>query len=204
MANLRKINDNLSYSVYLSAIHSRVQDMAKEDQTSEIKEELYNLTQQFVRKYWRLYYPNYKGEIDDLVSDFYVEFETPKSREKGKEQTLLDKFDPKVTTLPYLVKVAVQRKLIDMARKDKGEINYSEKRDPETGELTLDYLAKHFDEPDLQVEEMEFTTRDVERLKALYQKMNPDDKRRFDKHYKDMKNILSPNFQKLFANVVAN
>ena len=45
-----------------------------------------------------------------------------KSRIEGEEENLLDKFDPSITTLPYLVKIAVKRKLIDSSRSDKAEI----------------------------------------------------------------------------------
>ena len=49
--------------------------------------------------------------------EFFCQFLTPKGRGDVKE-TLLDKFDPNVTSLAYLVKVSVTRKLIDRSRQD--------------------------------------------------------------------------------------
>lgn len=180
---------------------SRIFDMSKEEQTDKVKEELYKLVQQFVRKYWRQYYPSYKGEVDDLVSDFYTEFLTPKSREKGKEESLLDKFDPSVTTLPYVTKVAVTRMLIDRARNDKGEKNYTEKYDEETGELSLDYLASHLDEPDIQLEDITFSDDEILEMRDLFDEMSPEKKKEFMKYYQEVKNVLAPNFQALFRDL---
>ena len=168
----------------------------------KVKEELYKLTQQFVRKYQRQYYPAYKGELDDLVSDFYAEFLTPKSREKGKEESLLDKFDENVTSLPYLVKVAVQRKLIDRSRSDKGEKNYVEKYDEETGDLSLDYIAEHADDEEIQLENIEFSDDEIFELRDLYDEMSPEKKKAFLKYYNEVKDVLAPNFKKLFADLV--
>lgn len=180
---------------------SHIADMSKEEQTDKVKTELYNLTQQFVRKYWRQNYPQYKGDIDDLVSDFYIQFMTPKSREEGKEQSLLDKYDPKVTSLPYLVKVAVQRMLIDRARTDKGEKNYTEKYDEDTGDLSLDYIAEHTDDPDIQLEDLEFTEDEILELRDKFDEMDAPHKKALKKYYTEVKNVLSPNFKKLFADI---
>lgn len=181
---------------------SRICDMKKEEQTDAVMKELYDLTLSFVRKYWRKYYPSYKGDVEDLASDFYLEFITPKSRVPGKEQTLLDKFDSKVTILPYLVKVSVQRKLIDRSRTDKGEKNYNDSYDEETGELSLDYIASHIDSPSIQVEDLEFTEDEILELRDLYDEMDPEAKKAFLKYYNEVKNVLSDNFKDLFKDIV--
>ena len=168
----------------------------------KIKEELYKLTKQFVQKYQRQYYPAYKGELDDLVSDFYAEFLTPKSRERGKEESLLDKFDENVTSLPYLVKVAVQRKLIDRSRSDKGEKNYVEKYDEETGDLSLDWIAEHADDDEIQLEDIEFSDDEIFELRDMFDEMPEAKKKAFIKYYKEVKDVLAPNFKKLFADLV--
>lgn len=191
--NLKKIKDS-----------SKVQDMDKSEQTDKVKKELYDLTLQFVRKYWRQYYPAFKGDIDDLASDYYLEFLTPKARERGKEQSLLDKFDPTITTLPYLVKVAVTRKLIDSSRTDKGEKNYTETYDDEYGDLSLDYISEHIDEPDFQIEEIEFDLDQVAELRDLYDEMSPERKKSFLRTYQEVKGVLSPNFKELFKDLVGN
>lgn len=182
---------------------SRVCDMAKEDQTDQVKEELYKLTQQFVYKYWRKYYPAYKGDVEDLVSDMYLEFLTPKSRIKGKEESLLDKFDPSITTLPYVVKVAVQRMLIDKSRKDKGEKNYAEDYDEETGRLTLDFLANRIDDPEIQVDDIEFTPEEIMELRDLYDELPAYKKNHFIKLFRKAQeeHELAPNFLALFKDL---
>lgn len=181
---------------------SKIADMSKEEQTDEVKEQLYKLTKQFVYKHWREYYPKYKGDLDDLVTDFYIQFLTPKSREAGKEQSLLDKFDKDITSLPYLVKVAVNRMLIDRARTDKGEVNYNERYDEETGELSLDYIANHADDEDIQIEDIQFTEDEIFELRDRYDEMSDAEKKAFLKYYKEVKNVLSPNFKELFEQVV--
>ena len=75
-------------------------------------------THLFTKKYQPLYYAQFRGDLYDLAMDFYTEFLTPKAR-VGVKQTLLDKFDPSITTLQYLLKVSVQRKLIDRSRRDR-------------------------------------------------------------------------------------
>lgn len=89
--------------------------MCKEEQTDKVVQELYNLTKMFVRALQPKYYYQYRGDLDDLASEFFIQFITPKAR-SGEKKTLLDKFDEQVTTLPYLVKVCVVRKLIDASR----------------------------------------------------------------------------------------
>lgn len=91
--------------------------MTKQQQTEEVLVELYKLTLQFTRKYQPRYYYQFRGEIYDLAMEFYCEFLTLKGRGEVKE-SLLDKFNPEITTLPYLVKVSVTRKLIDKSRAD--------------------------------------------------------------------------------------
>lgn len=89
--------------------------MTKAEQTDAVFQELYALTRTFTRAYQGHYFYQFHGDIDDLAAEFFTQFITPKAR-KGEKQTLLDKFDPSITTLPYLVKVSVIRKLIDASR----------------------------------------------------------------------------------------
>lgn len=90
--------------------------MVKEKQTKEVIQELYNLTRQFTRALVDRYYYQYRGDVDDLAGDFFVQFMTPKASGDRKKETLLDKFDESITSLAYLVKVSVARKLIDQSR----------------------------------------------------------------------------------------
>lgn len=176
-------------------------DKATDD---EKKEELYKLTEQFVRKYQPQYYKQYKGDLQDLVSDFYAEFTTKKSRVAGKEESLLDKYDENITSFPYLVKVAVQRMLIDRSRKDKGERNITEKYDEETGELSLDYLASTDpeDDNDIQLEDIEFSDEQILELRDRWDEMSDEQKKPIINYYNEVKNVLAPNFKKLFADII--
>ena len=195
---------------------SKICDMAPEEQTQDVKTQLYNLTQQFVRKYWRQYYPQYKGEIDDLTSDFYLEFETPKGSEArqakknpGKEfkkETLLDKFDPNITTLPYLVKSAVIRKLIDRSRTDKGELNYSENYDEETGDLSLDYLAnaESMDESEIALNDIEFDRDQIREAKRIIQSMDQKQRKELNWRYSRLKKTLPENMKEFFETVLSD
>lgn len=92
--------------------------MKRSEQTEELKVRLYSLTRTFVHKYMHRYFKQFTGNPEDLIMEYYIEFETPKSREKGKEETLLDKWNSEITSLEYLVKVSVQRKLIDSSRQN--------------------------------------------------------------------------------------
>lgn len=95
--------------------------MTKQQQTDDVLVELFKLTLQFTRKYQPRYYYQFRGEVYDLAMEFYCEFLTPKGRGEVKE-SLLDKFNPEITSLAYLVKVSVQRKLIDRSRADRVQV----------------------------------------------------------------------------------
>lgn len=179
----------------------RISDIAQSEQTEDLKLELYKLVQQFVYKYQKHYHPHFKGEIDDLISDFYADFLTPKSRVKGKEESLLDKFNPEITTLPYLVKTAVIRKLIDRERTDKREINYAEKYSEKTGELTVDYLVNKVANEDTPIEKIEFTEDEIAELRDRYDDMDESAKEAFLEYYNKVKEKLTPNFKDLFEDL---
>lgn len=185
----------------------KIQDIAQEEQTDDLKLHLYDLVKQFVYSEWRHYHPHLnrnKDTIDDVINKIYVDFLTPKSRVKGNEQSLLDKWDPERLDLPSLVKVSVRRKLIDLERSYKGEINYSESYDEETGDLSLDFLAKQIAEDDENLETMEFTKEDVDNIKSRYDQFDEEKRNEFLTLYEKIKNSLPDNFKKLFAEVVGN
>lgn len=181
----------------------RVQDLSEAEQTPELKKELYDMILPFVRKYQPIYYAQYKGDIRDLASDMYVSFMTRKGRGEKKEN-LLDKFDPSVTVLPYLVKVAVQRKLIDYSRSDKGEVNYSENYDGEDDarKLTLNILSKTLSNKEEEsLEDIVFTEDFIGEMKDRYNELPKSEKERFKKalaHYRK-KIGLYDNFEELFS-----
>lgn len=173
--------------------------MEKSEQTDQLKYEVYKMIFPFVRKYQPIYYPAYQGDIQDLASDFYIKFMTEKGRDKNKKESLLDKFDKSITTLPYLIKVSVIRALIDEARKDKGERNYDENYDENSNRLSIDFLSGRLDAEQMeQLDEMEFDDSFVETLKSNFRKLSPDRKKKFENYYEEVKSVLSPNFQQLF------
>lgn len=182
----------------------KIFDLKKSEQTDKLKERLWYLTQQFVRKYWRVYYPQFKGgvdELDELVSEYYMSFLTEKSREKGKEESLLDKFDPKITSLEYLVKIAVQRKLIDSSRKDKGEKNYVEKYDEETGDLSTDFLSAKVAEDDPSVDDRTFSEDEIFELRDRWDELDDKQKKHFLRMYREVKGVLAPAYRELFKDL---
>lgn len=90
--------------------------MEKSQQTEEIYQELYKLTRVMTRALVKKYYYQFRGDVDDLAADFFTQFITPKGRKGAPQESLLDKFNPETTSLAYLVKVCVTRKLIDQSR----------------------------------------------------------------------------------------
>ena len=124
--------------------------MRKEEQTQKVLLELCDLTLNFTRAYQPRYYYQYRGDVYDLAMEFYCEFLTPKSR-KGTPESLLDKFNPEITTLPYLVKVSTIRKLIDRSRSDKYRLTSLDKliEDGVSPSFTLDFLSNIEDKVDL-------------------------------------------------------
>lgn len=91
--------------------------MERSEQES-LKVRLYSLTLMFTKAYKPKYYYQYRGDIEDLAADIYAEFLTPKGSKGKEKKTLLDKFDPSVTSIEYLTKICVVRKLIDRSRQD--------------------------------------------------------------------------------------
>lgn len=89
--------------------------MTKDQQTDKVFKLLYDLTKKFTKAYQPKYYYQFHGDVEDLAGDFFTQFITPKAR-SGEKKSLLDKFDEDITSLPYLVKVCVIRKLIDASR----------------------------------------------------------------------------------------
>lgn len=184
-------------------LQKRIQDLSEEEQTPQLKKELYDMILPFVRKYQPIYYAQYKGDLRDLASEMYVSFMTRKGRGEKKEN-LLDKFDPSITVLPYLVKVAVQRKLIDYSRSDKKEVSYDKGWDSEDDakRLTLNLLSKNLSEEDLEdISQIEFTDEFIGEMKDKFNELSQSEKDYFKKTLKYYRNKvgLHENFDTLFS-----
>lgn len=175
--------------------------MNKEEQTSQVKVRLYNLTKSFVYKYQPRYYKQFKGELDDLISQFYLEFLTPKSRVKGKEETLLDKYSPKVTSLEYLVKVSVQRKLIDASRKDKAETSYDALQEV-MGPSYLDSIVYANQDESVHVDLVDYDKEQMMKIVDRYDALDEAQKKHIQALYKEQRPAFAPNWKKMFDEVI--
>ena len=89
--------------------------------------------------------------------------------------------------------------LIDRSRTDKGEINYSENYDEDSGELSMDFLRGDITEEEIiQIEDREFDDDFIETLVAKYKQLPEKEKKDFLNYYSEVKNVLSENFQVMF------
>lgn len=171
--------------------------MKKVEQTEEVKVNLYKLTDQFTKKLVHRYYKQYEGPIEDLVMEYYLDFLTPKSREKGKEESLLDKYDESVTSLPYLVKVAVSRKLIDSSRQNPISMIRIDNYVDSYG----DCITAAFDlvaEQEETVDDKSFSMVEAQRLKVKFENYNDSIKEVYFKQYQEVKCALTKVYQDLF------
>ena len=189
----------------------KISDLDKSKQTEKLKLKLYDLIRQFVLKYHTRYYPHYKGDVEDLIQTIFVEVMTPKSRVKGQEENLLDKYDPSKMPKNFsseddyfanLVKTATVNKLIDMERKDKREKLVSNTYNEETGETTLDWLFNKLNKNDEELSEIEFTPETILELRDLYDEMPARSKKKFLNYYFENKDDLYPNFVQLFEDLI--
>ncbi len=173
--------------------------MKKSEQTNAVKERLYNLTLAFVRKYQpRLYY-QYRGDKEDLASEFYTQFLTAKSREKGKEESLLDKYNPEITSLEYLVKVSVQRMLIDRSRADKYKFRSIDHFVDEFGDVITKSFNLSTEDDDITIDEMEFSPDFAETVKLKFSRLSSYAQRAVKSQLLEYFSVLAPQFQDLFS-----
>lgn len=93
--------------------------MRVENQTQEVFASLYNATKMFTEQLQPHYYKQFRGDVEDLASDFYMEFIEPKGAE---HKTLIDRYDRESVFgkderhWHAYVKTAVTRALIDESR----------------------------------------------------------------------------------------
>lgn len=177
--------------------------MDKVQQTQEVKLRLYTLTQQFVYKYQPRYYKQFNPKtecLEDLASEFYLSFLTPKAREKGKEQSLLDKFDPSITTLEYLVKVSVQRKLIDYSRQHPYHSISIDEKTNEFGDCILkglDLLQTQAESVDVR----EFSAKEISEIQRAFARLDDKTRASLANKFSELQNVVAPNFRKVFLEV---
>lgn len=174
--------------------------MEKQNQTEEVKVRLYNLTTMFTKKYVHRYYKQFEGDVNDLASEYYLQFLTPKSRVKGMEQTLLDKFDGNITSLEYLVKVSVQRKLIDSSRQNPRNAVSIDRVVDEFGDMMIqNFNLVTSDEETVDTIEfpIEFKLAAKTKLDKLSKRMQEKVKTQFE----EIKDVIAPAYRELFEEI---
>jgi len=176
--------------------------MEKSKQTDEVKVRLYNLTLQFVRKYQPRFYMQYRGAQEDLAADFYVQFLTEKSREEGKEESLLDKYDSTITSLEYLVKISVQRKLIDRSRQDSHPLKSIDHFIDEFGDVMLKSFGLSTEDEDPPVDNRQFSTEFMCSVAARFDSLSESAKRSIQKRYSEIRDVLCRSYRDLFDQVI--
>ena len=194
---------------------NKIKDVSAEQQTEAFKMEIFEDIRLFVLKYQRRYYPAYKGDLDDLIVDYYTEFTRPKKHRNGEVFSEMDRFqyeklggenwtaDNSKKLAAYIQRFVMGR-LIDSARKDKGEKNYSERYNEETGELSVDFLAKLAAERDPQLEDIEITPELILIARDAYDEMPADKKREFLEIYEDENTDIPENLKKFFKDIVGS
>lgn len=163
----------------------------------QLKARLYFLTRQFVYKHQRHYYIQFQGDLNDLASEFFVDFCTRKSRTPGQEQNLIDKYDSSVTSFEYLVKQAVIRKLIDCSRQDSYRKVSIDKFQSEYG----DAIAQTFglvSKEDQTVDSREFSDIEVYQAISSLEDMEPRLQKHWYRQFLECRLVLAESYRLLF------
>lgn len=175
-----------------------------------LKLRLYNLTRQFVLKHSHHYYQQYRGDLQDLCQDFFIDFITPKCRTGGRKETLLDKYDSSVTSFEYLVKNAVIRKLIDRSRKDRTVSLSIDNLQEEYGDIITETFQlvdsqKHSELQefiDPSVDERIFTEDEVEYYRTKFEKLSENVRQSFVREYYKVRNVFASGYRNLFDTII--
>lgn len=175
-----------------------------------LKLRLYNLTRQFVLKHSHHYYQQYRGDLQDLCQDFFIDFITPKCRPGGRKETLLDKYDSSVTSFEYLVKNAVIRKLIDRSRKDRTVSLSIDNLQEEYGDIITETFQlvdsqKHSELQefiDPSVDERIFTEDEVEYYRTKFEKLSENVRQSFVREYYKVRNVFAIGYRNLFDTII--
>ena len=175
---------------------------------SSLKVRLQQLTLQFVRRHASYYYQQFKGDLYDLAQDFFIEFLTPKAR-TGRKETLLDKYNSKVTSFEYLVKNAVIRKLIDRSRKDRYQSLSIDRLQEEYGDCItetfqlVEYNSSLKEFVDPSVDERIFTEDEVEFYRSKFEQLSENVRQSFVKEYFKVRTVFANGYRDLFDSVVS-
>ena len=190
----------------------KITDLDKSLQTDELKIKVYHLIKQFVHKNQVRYHPHFRGEKEDLISGIYANFTVPKKHRNGQVFSELDRFDYEAigtkdfdldTKLASYVQNYVVSRLIDYERSDKREVNYDTSYDEESGNLSLDYIARIVEDEDPRVEDLHFSPRMVEKAKETYKAMSSSKKKEFLKLF-EKSSDLPENIYSLISELVGS
>lgn len=182
--------------------------MKRTEQTDKVKEKLYNLTLSFIKKHQSHYYIQFKGEPEDLALEFFCEFLTPKSRIKGNEQSLLDKYD--VSKKPAnmseeaffanLVKVSTIRMLIDRSRADNVNVKSIDNYIDSFGDVVSKVFNLTTEQPN--IEEFMFSPSYIETVKSKFNSLSRKSQISLQKKYMEVCNVIDPLYRELFDKVI--
>lgn len=169
-----------------------------------LKLRLWELTRNFVMKYTFSYFKQFTGDLRDLCQEFYVEFLTPNSR-KGRKETLLDKYDYRITSFEYLVKCSVIRKLIDRSRVFK-KMSSIESLQTEFGDGVLESFKLFDTQPhtgasansDLNVDSREFSEDEISYFVERYMKLSSSVRKVASREFLRMRGVCSSGYRSLF------
>lgn len=172
--------------------------MDKAFQTKEMISHLYDLTQEFTKQFIPRYYKQYKGEPEDLASEYFCKFMEPDKN----GQTLLDGFDsnfqelytPEATYFRNYVKCCVQRKLIDSSRcNPKPDLSI---------DLLLESMADHFYTHVVDTDSTKVDDIDIDELAPTVCKrvlgLSPSKRRALREYFEEVRGALNPKFTKVF------
>lgn len=163
-----------------------------------LKARLYQLTHQFVFAHQFTYYKQFRGDLRDLVSDFYYEFLTPKSR-KGPELTLIDRYDFTITSFEYYVKNAVIRKLIDQSRQNPFQLSIESLTAEHGDSITRTFhLVSPEDSLDDNISEEQLAL-----YRSRFSRMAEISRQAIISEFQISKNYLSPRLRDWFEDLIA-
>lgn len=163
---------------------------------SHLKARLYQLTYQFVLAHHFTYFKQFRGDLRDLVSGFYYEFCTPKSR-KGPKLTLIDRYDFTITSFEYYVKQAVIRKLIDQSRQNPYQLSI-ESLTAESGDAITRtfHLVTPAEAMDNEVPEEQLAL-----YRSRFSRMSEVSRQAVRATYETEKEVLSPRVRRFFESL---
>lgn len=166
---------------------------------AQLKLRLWNLTKKMVQKHTSHYYKQYRGDLDDLIQDFYIDFITPKARSGRRPEMLIDKYDSKITSFEYLVKTSVIRKLIDCSRKDRNPMVSIEGLQEEYGDLITEAFHLSLSpDADPTVDARQFSPDEVAYFQSRWSQLSSEVRKAIAREYSKVRGVVASGYRDLF------